>query len=169
MKLKAINTLLIIAMLSLPALAQPQGNGPHQGGQMSPSMSQGERNPEAMMAQKLGLSSEQMDQMKAIKLNNQKEMLPLKNTLGEKEAKLKSLQTAPNADMKAINSQLDEIGALKIKMAKVKASGHQEVRKLLSDDQRIMFDTQFAAMGDSEKLRGGKGPRGAGKAPGQGE
>jgi Spy/CpxP family protein refolding chaperone len=160
MKLKAINTLLIIAMLSLPTLAQPQGNGPHQGGQMSPSMSQGERNPEAMMAQKLGLSSEQMDQMKAIKLNNQKEMLPLKNTLGEKEAKLKSLQTAANADMKAINAQLDEIGALKVKMAKIKANGHQEVRKLLTDDQRVMFDMHFAEMGKENSQRGGRGNMG---------
>ncbi len=163
MKLKSINTLLIIALLSVPALAQPQGYGPHQGnspsqgGHMSPSMSQGERNLEAVMAQKLGLSNEQKDQMKAIKLNKQKEMLPLKNTLGEKEAKLKTLQTASSADMKAINTQLDEIGALKVKMAKIKASGHQEVRKLLTDDQRVMFDNHFAEMGGGKHQREGRG------------
>jgi Spy/CpxP family protein refolding chaperone len=88
-------------------------------------------------------------------------MLPLKNELGEKKAKMKTLQTANPADMKAINSLIDDMTVVKTKMSKSRAAMHQEIRKVLTEDQRIKFDMHAG--------RRGANGHGKGNCNGQGQ
>ncbi|HCC30910.1 MAG TPA: hypothetical protein DEQ03_12820, partial [Marinilabiliales bacterium] len=89
----------------------------------------------------LNLTDEQFQQIEAQRLAHQKKILPLENELNEKEAKMRTLETADNADLKAINSLIDEMGMVKTKIAKERAAHHQEIRKILTPEQRIRFDT----------------------------
>lgn len=90
----------------------------------------------------LGLTSDQKAKINHLRLNLKKEVLPIQNLIGEKEAHLKSLEAAPKADIAAIHKTLDEMYNLKLKMAKLKAGIRQEIRQLLTDDQRVKFDSR---------------------------
>ncbi len=96
---------------------------------------------EEMMAH-LNLSDEQKTKIEDLKLEHQKKMLPLRNQLNEKMAKMKTLETAFPADMKAIDALIDEMSGVRTQMAKERAAMHQEVRKILTEEQRIKFDTR---------------------------
>jgi len=94
------------------------------------------------MAVGLNLTEEQQSKMKSLRLQLQKEMLPIKNEIGENSAKIRSLSTLDNVDLKAINKILDADGALKTNIAKLLMSNRQQVRNILNEEQRIIFDTQ---------------------------
>ena len=87
------------------------------------------------------LTEEQKGKMKALRLDMQKSKLPIENELREKKARMRTLSTADNPDMKAINKLIEEMGDLKVKLGKLKASHHQEVRKQLTEEQRVFFDS----------------------------
>ena len=114
------------------------------------------------------LTDTQKDQMKAVRIKTMKSVQPLKNQLMEKRARLNTLSSADKADMKAINKQIDEISTLKASMQKVRAASKQEVRSILTDDQRVIFDAQkgqgYGRNGDGngpQKMRRrGNGPQG---------
>ncbi len=90
------------------------------------------------------LSDQQKEQIKSLRLSFMSDVLPLKNQLKEKQAHLNTLQTAEKADLNQINKTIEEIGNLKINIAKRKALFRQNVRKNLDDEQRIYFDTHFS-------------------------
>lgn len=103
------------------------------------------------------LTDAQKDQMQAIHIKSMKATQPLKNELMEKKAHLNTLNSADKADMKAINNQIDEIATIQASMQKVRAASKQEVRNMLTDDQRVMFD---ARRGGSSHRKGGQGTKG---------
>lgn len=158
---------LIALMLLLGTLsyAQPNagGNG-YKGDQRGKrgNMEQGDCLRKDRMAAYLDLTEEQQTKIDALKLSHQKKVLHLKNELNEKKAKLRTLQTAEVSDMKAINSIIDEIGTIKTKMAKEQAAHHQEIRKILTEEQRIKFDMHQGnrgGYGNGNGNRGGNGNR----------
>jgi len=100
-----------------------------------------------------GITDEQQEKMKTLRTKHMKEMTTFRNNLDIKRAELKALQTADNADMKAINKKIDEMGSIKTQMAKKRAAHRQEVRSMLSDDQKVFFDAHAG------KHRKGKGHR----------
>lgn len=102
------------------------------------------------------LTDAQKESMKTIRLKTMKATQPLKNELMEKKAHLTTLTTAEKADQKAINKQIDEISTLRASIQKMKAESHQEIRSLLTDEQRILFD---ARKGRMSQLKGGQGMR----------
>jgi Spy/CpxP family protein refolding chaperone len=93
-----------------------------------------------------GLSQDQKDQMKKLHLRLLKESLPLQNQLREKEAILTTLQSSEKPILDAIHNQIQEIGQIKTDLAIKEASHHQEIRKILNEEQRILFDTEFSKM-----------------------
>lgn len=155
-KLKKQTLLLTIAVLmSATLFAQQQGNDNNK-----PCTTEKRQKgvcQKAKMAQYLQLSDEQQSNMAVLRLNHQKAVLPLKNVLNEKRAKLTTLSTAENADMKAINKLIDEIGLTKTDVAKLKAAHHQEVRKILTEEQRIKFDMQRQKKGNGHGKSKGQG------------
>ena len=106
----------------------------------------GERNNQREVRQRghasLELTDEQQAKAEELKLNMQKAALPLKNKLGENRAKMRTLTTAENPDMKAINKLIDNNAALRADLEKLGAAKHQEFRKILTDEQRIKFDSK---------------------------
>jgi Spy/CpxP family protein refolding chaperone len=89
------------------------------------------------------LTEEQEMKIKELKTVHMKDMLKYKSELEEKNARLKSLQTADEVDMDKIYKVIDDIGSIEIKMAKGRADMHQKIRALLDDEQIVFFDTQY--------------------------
>lgn len=145
-KLTSIVGLMLLLTLSLSA-QQGNGQGRQQGKKGENSQQCMKQNRGERMAAYLELSEEQKEKIEALKLNHQKKMLPLKNELGEKGAKMKSLKTAEKVDMNAINGLIDEMAGIKAKMAKDRAAMHQEIRKVLNDEQRVKFDMHAGKKG----------------------
>ena len=106
----------------------------------------GERNKQREVRQRghasLELTHEQQAKAEALKLNMQKAALPLKNELGENRAKMRTLSTAENPDMKAINKLIDNNAGLRADLEKLRAANHQEFRKMLTEEQRVKFDSK---------------------------
>lgn len=159
MKINKLKTVLmstlIIASMSLMAQSYTHGNGNNQGlknGSGYGHKHEGNFNhgnytddnftPGARMADFLDLSDDQQAKIEALRISHQKEMLPLRNTLNEMHAKMQTLATADKADMKAINALIDDMSVVKTKMAKINAAHRQDVRNILTDEQRIKFDSQ---------------------------
>lgn len=90
------------------------------------------------------LTDEQSKKIDALLISHKKEVLPIKNEINEKKARLRTLQTAEKVDMIAINKTIEETGALKTNLMKKKAAHQQEVRKLLNDEQKLFFDTHLS-------------------------
>ena len=88
------------------------------------------------------LTDDQRANMKEFRLDMQKKMLPLRNELGENRAKMRTLTTAESADMKAINKLIDGNAEIMANMMKVRAENHQSIRKILTEEQRIVFDSK---------------------------
>jgi Spy/CpxP family protein refolding chaperone len=92
------------------------------------------------MAKALNLTDEQKEAFKKIMLATHKEILPVRNEIGEAVAHQKTLISAEKPDMTAINKNIDRIGALKIELAKIEIKHRLEMRALLTDEQRLKFE-----------------------------
>jgi len=86
------------------------------------------------------LTEEQKTKIKSLRLATMKEIQPLRNQLGELRAKGKTLTTCEKSDMKAINANIDDITKLQNQIMKIREANHQQIRVLLTDEQRIFFD-----------------------------
>ncbi|SMO78711.1 Spy/CpxP family protein refolding chaperone [Gracilimonas mengyeensis] len=148
----------LISSLSLPVLAQQYSRDWHRGQRFN-QQAQFDRgafgNRHDMMMARLNLSDEQRTQIDELYVENQQEMLPLRNELREKQARLRTLQISANYDAGAVNDLLEEIGALRTEMSIKRNEHHQEVRNLLTDEQRILFDNRpFRNGGRGQGMRG---------------
>ena len=113
--------------------------------------------------QDLGITQDQQDKIKNIKLDCEKAIQPLRNELKERNAKLQTAQTAARPDMTAVYKMIDDMVAIKANIEKKEAAMHQDIRKLLTDDQRVAYDTNVF------KDDKGKGGKSKGKAKGKGK
>jgi Spy/CpxP family protein refolding chaperone len=93
------------------------------------------------LAKALNLTDEQKASFKKIMLAMHKEILPIRNEIGEAQAHQKTLLSADRPDLAAINKNIDRIGALKIEIAKAAVKHRLEMRSLLTDEQRMKFDS----------------------------
>ncbi len=140
--------LLIAASLILTGGAFAQQRGMHPGDMERQEM-HGKEHAEHMPMIP-DLTEKQKEQIKDLRTEHLKAMLPLKNQLMEKRARLHTLSTGENVNMKEINKITEEIGALKTRMMKEHAAHRQEVRKLLTEEQRVFFDAHPRARPDSQ-------------------
>ena len=86
------------------------------------------------------LTDAQKEQMRSLHTSHMKEIQPLQNEIGEKQARLHTLQTADKVNMAEINALIEDIGNTRIQIMKKKAAHHQKIRSMLTDEQRVMFD-----------------------------
>ncbi len=86
------------------------------------------------------LTSKQKEAIKEIREKTAKETKPLHDQLSELMALHRSLVTAEKPDMAAINASIEKMGALKISIEKADTAQQMEVRKLLTEKQRIQMD-----------------------------
>ena len=91
------------------------------------------------------LTDDQRKKIKELRTPLHMEILPLRNQLVEKRAHLKTLQTAEKADLKSINSTIDEMTQLQSQIMKKRAAHTQAIRAILTDDQRVAFDMRASS------------------------
>ncbi|MBN2668480.1 MAG: periplasmic heavy metal sensor [Bacteroidales bacterium] len=90
------------------------------------------------------LTDQQKTEIEKLRIAHMKEIQQIKNQLDIKKAELKALQTAENPDMNAINKNIEERSALRTDLEKKSAAHHQAVRDLLTDDQKVIYDSKTA-------------------------
>ncbi len=151
MKIRKLSLLLIAAVVvSTATMAQPR-NFKTKGQKMNPEKR------EMMMKRHMQqngehqnfLTEKQQGAMKNLRLETAIKIKPLKNELRELMAHQKTLTTADNADLKAINKNIDKIAGAKAEIAKIMAAQQQQVRALLTDEQRLKFDSMKGNHGKS--------------------
>ena len=89
-----------------------------------------------------GITDEQLEKIDAIRLNTMKKNQQLQNQLGEKRAQLRTYSTSDQVDMSAINQTIDKIAAIRSELMKNRLASNQEIRNLLNEDQRVVFDSR---------------------------
>lgn len=138
--------IMLVLLTSLTIEAQPyygrgkmgNPNGRGEGFRQGPYCPRG--NISERMGDYLDLSEEQSEKIQSFWNEHSKEVLPVRNELRIKRAELKSFTTQDLPSMTDIEKKIDEIGALQTKLMKLKAKHVQDVRKVLTEDQRARFD-----------------------------
>jgi Spy/CpxP family protein refolding chaperone len=103
----------------------------------------------------LNLSDEQKEQMQELRLASREANKALRFEMEELQLKQRHLVSTQPLDEKLVLSNIDRISQLKNQLAKKKVDQKMEVRKLLNEDQLILFLSQ-AQMGKDK----GNGPKG---------
>ena len=149
MKLNRLFSMMIVAItlsLSTTAFAQQdmgKPNKPHGNAEQSsmPKECMGAGAHEREMDfDYLKLTDDQKGKVKDLKLAQQKESMKNRNKMEELHAHLRTLSTADVADMKAINATIDEITQTQNLLMKSREGFKQQLRALLTDEQRLQFD-----------------------------
>ncbi|MFP4619936.1 MAG: Spy/CpxP family protein refolding chaperone [Bacteroidales bacterium] len=102
------------------------------------------------------LTADQQEELKALRVDQMEQMTQFRNNLTEKRATLRKLQTQENPDMEEINNIIEEMGEIRTEMHKTGAEHHQEIREILTDEQRAFFD---ARMKNHRRMAEGHGRR----------
>ncbi len=92
----------------------------------------------------IGFTTEQEEQLKSFKLEQMKAMTQYRNSLGEYKASLKTITSVDDVKLKDVDKLLDEMGKIKLEMAKNKLSHQQVIRAMLTDEQKVMFDMRHS-------------------------
>jgi Spy/CpxP family protein refolding chaperone len=101
-----------------------------------------EGNPPPMnrMGKMLNLTDEQQSQIEDLRLNFEKEKLPLQSKIHELRTGLKLELTKDNYDEKKVNQMLDQIESVRKELHKKRINHMRSVRNILNDDQKKKFD-----------------------------
>ena len=86
------------------------------------------------------LTDNQKESIKSIKLEGMKEIQPLENKIGEKEARLKTLTTEEVINYKEIDATINDIYSLKADIVKKQIRSRQKIKELLTEEQKVIFD-----------------------------
>jgi len=157
----ALAMVMMLATVSVKAQGQQGPGGEKEGREM---MQRGPHGPHRQGPPPIpGLTEDQKDQMKSIHVETEKASMPVRNQIGEKEARLRTLVTAESYDERAINKTLEEIGDLKTEVEKIKIASLQKVKEVLNDEQLLVFYKHMDQKGKGDGLGHGKGPRGRGR------
>jgi Spy/CpxP family protein refolding chaperone len=87
------------------------------------------------------ITEEQEAKLKELRLDFIKERQSIMNVMREKRAHLITLQSEDKVDMSAVNKTIDEITELQNKQLKNMAKQRQAVRNILTDEQKVFFDS----------------------------
>ncbi|MCD4736713.1 MAG: Spy/CpxP family protein refolding chaperone [Bacteroidales bacterium] len=93
------------------------------------------------------LTEDQQSKIQTLRTAHWKEMQTLRNDLGEKRARLQTLQTADNVNMNEINNVIEEMGTIRTNKQKSAIAHRLDVRNLLTDDQKVYFDSRAGNRG----------------------
>lgn len=88
------------------------------------------------------LTEDQQTQINTLRVANMKQMNVFRNQMNELRAKKQTLMTSDNANMKEMNSVIDQITAVKNQKMKASAKHRLDVRNLLTDEQKVYFDSR---------------------------
>lgn len=142
--IKSFALLFLLAAFSTNLTAQQRAQNPDRmRAQMHERMQQNQHgmgNHHMQLMAKLDLSEEQKNQIQEWHLDQQKEMMNHRASLKAKYAQLQTLKIADNYNESAVNDVIEEISELQTAMMKQRASHQQNIREILTDEQRVKFD-----------------------------
>lgn len=139
MKNKTLGLFLIVAMfISGSAVAQNQRNQKKDMARMERQRTDRNLTPRAERGN--FFTDEQKKTLKEKRLEMAKQIKPLRNELGELEARQRTLSTQDKPDMKAIYKNIEKISDVKTEIAKILAKHNQDVREMLTEEQLQRFD-----------------------------
>ena len=90
----------------------------------------------------LKLSDDQRAKLDKMRLEHQTQMMDWHNEMAMAKTQLKKLIIADKADDKAIGEAAAKLGKLHEQKAKLMAAHLRQVRAILTDEQRVKFDSQ---------------------------
>jgi len=141
MKTKKMNKLTVLA-LAILMLAGTQGFA-QRGRNFKSNVDKPYRNDETCWRIP-DLTADQETQIEALRVDHWKEMNNYRNQMNEFRARKRTLNTIDKADLKEINSVIDRMTEVHNKMMKASAKHRQDVRKQLTDEQKVYFDSMSA-------------------------
>ncbi len=103
------------------------------------------------------LTADQQTKITGLRTIYWKERQNFFNQLAEKRIRLQILRSADNVDMNAINNSIDEITVIQANMLKNKEQHFQNVRNLLTDDQKVFFNSFNGGRGNGQGYGAGAG------------
>lgn len=161
---KSVTLTVAMLFLGLGAVIAQPGRGYGRG------IGQGQGPVAGMYANILDLSEEQQEQISDLRTGHLKKMTELRNQMREKRARLQTLTSGDNYNEGEANQVIEQIGDIHTTMMKERTSHRQEVRSLLTEEQRVIFDSRKGRrMGQlMGRNRGGREPGmgyGAGYGP----
>jgi len=92
------------------------------------------------------LTAEQREQIKEIRGRHDEERVELMNRARVLEGEMLEIVHAGDPDFDAIEHKMEEIAEIRLELAKLRLRVHKEIRPLLDDDQRILFDRRIGAV-----------------------
>lgn len=104
------------------------------------------------MEKMLDLTDEQQSQIEDLRLNFEKEKLPMRSQIHKFRNDLKLEMVKDQLDQNKVNQLIDQIGSARMEMQKKRLSHMREVRNILNDDQKKKFDIHVLS---DRKLGGG--------------
>lgn len=99
----------------------------------------------------LELDENQESQAKTFFTEMQKTVNPLRMEIKEKELELEKLMITDNVKEKTVYAKVDEIGQLKSEVQKARTKSKIQLRSILTDEQKVLFD--------SKEINGRKGSK----------
>ncbi|MDX1637732.1 MAG: Spy/CpxP family protein refolding chaperone [Balneolaceae bacterium] len=100
------------------------------------------------------LTDQQREQIRQVHLDARQQGLAFQNQINEKRARLRTLTTGDEIDMDAANAVVEELGALRTQLMKHRLQIRMQVRQLLTDEQRVVFDSRSAMAGSRKGMAG---------------
>lgn len=113
------------------------------------------------------LTDEQSSKIEKLRTAHLKNMQEYRLEMSKKNIELQELRLADQVDMQAVNKVIDEKGIISTQMQKAKVSHQNDVRNLLTEEQKVNFDQTNRGTGQGCCGQGGNG-RGFGKKRGCG-
>jgi len=157
-----IKLIIAIAFLMAPVLILAQERG-ERGQRRTERQGQGQYEKRGQrIADILDLTEAQQSKIEDIHASQMKTSLQSRNKLNEHRARLQTLRSEDSPDMKEINRTIDQMASIEADLAKAREASHQEVRKVLTEEQRVRFDARSSQQ--MAKRRG----RGQGNGAGRG-
>jgi Spy/CpxP family protein refolding chaperone len=135
--LKMLFAVVIVLGFSLSLMAQPHWRGPmmsHRPMMITP------------VLQYLDLTESQKDQIEQVRLAYLKDVQPIKDEVKINRARINALLKTDDPDMQQIVSLVEANGKLLTQLQVKRIEQKIEVRGLLTDEQKIIFDTHSERM-----------------------
>jgi len=152
--LSKLSILAILLVLSGSAFAQRgQRNQRVPADKARMAMKEGRTRIEAV----LDLSDEQKEEMRSLRADHQKEMRYQHSLINEKNARLRTLMSAPEHDKDAIEMVIDDISGLKGELMKKQIANKEEMKSILSPEQLEKIESLGFGNGRRQGLRGNRG------------
>jgi len=119
-----------------------------------------DREPMERCSNILDLTPEQETKIEALRVDQLKKRTEFRNQMNELRAKKQTLMASDKSDLNAINGIVDQMTSLQNKMMKERAKNHQDIRNLLTDSQKVYFDSRPMRGRGNKSDRGMRDDRG---------